>query len=192
MSPQYINNKHGWNIYYKALQSRPKSFFLEDKSKFSLNWVACERTLPHTIQNAAPVVRKNPATGSNKMWFIYVCTLEGCIRVCPRKKIFLKQISLQHLVDIKLCFDILMQKAEPSGAKFDNFWQQFLITFGNFWYLLATFGIFWQLLAIFSIFWYLLAAFDKFWQLLATFDKFWQILANFGKFLPLVAIFDNF
>ena len=24
----------------------------------------CERTLPHTIQNVAPVARKNPATGS--------------------------------------------------------------------------------------------------------------------------------
>ena len=27
----------------------------------------CERTLPHTIQNVAPVVRKNPATGSKKI-----------------------------------------------------------------------------------------------------------------------------
>ena len=79
----------------------------------------CERTLPHTIQNAAPVARKNPATGSKKMWFIYAPWREtsgyALNFFCEKKRFHetnFSSISSSHQALIS--FDILMHQAEPS------------------------------------------------------------------------------
>ena len=91
-----------------------------------LNCVACERTLPHTIQNAAPVERKNPATGSNKMWFTYA-PWRDVSAYALEKNNFAKQISLHHLVDIKLWSVLIFWCTKRSQV-----WQLLATIFDNF------------------------------------------------------------
>ena len=56
-----------------------------------------------------------------------------------------------------------------------------MVTFGNFWQLMATYGnVLWQLMATFGNFWQLMATNGNLWQLMATYGNLWQLMATDG------------